>query len=260
MPARSSRVSGVGALFAVACWVAASLSRVRTTVKPRAVSRERRRKAKARVTSFSRRLSPMREPESWAPWAGSRTMMLRLRVLESAGALAVTGCSGGVGCWGSDGVVVEDARGLPGAAVWPVGAAAAVWACGRVVMVRGVARRGSAESLRIDGAGACWAVHQGGGVCWSVGGSRSLGTWADADDGRGGLLRRDLLLSGGKHGSQATCEAEQHADAESPAYWGGEVGSAKESLTMLLNSPDRRPRSGIGTLAHPIVSRVVTLG
>ena len=60
-------------------------SRVRTTVKPRAVRRVRRRKARARVTFFSRRLSPMREPESAPPWAGSRTMMSRLSVVEILG-------------------------------------------------------------------------------------------------------------------------------------------------------------------------------
>ena len=59
-----------------------SASRVETTVKPAVVRRARRRAAKARVMSFSRRLLGRWAPVSGPPWAGSRRMMVR-----------------GMGCW-----------------------------------------------------------------------------------------------------------------------------------------------------------------
>ena len=71
-PARSSRVSGANGGVEL---VALSSCRVRTTLKPRAVSSDRRRKARARVTSFSTMESEMREPLSAPPCAGSMTMV-----------------------------------------------------------------------------------------------------------------------------------------------------------------------------------------
>ena len=63
MPARSSRVNGLGVLGSVA----ESLSRVMTTLNPRAASSERSLKARLRVTSFSEMESVIREPLSTPP-------------------------------------------------------------------------------------------------------------------------------------------------------------------------------------------------
>ena len=106
MPARSSRVSGVPGVLGS---VAASLSRVMTTEKPRAASRERSLKAKVRVTSFSTMDSLMREPLSRPPWAGSSRMTVRLKGLGGAGLGA--GCAGAV-------LPVAGAAGVGAGLVW----------------------------------------------------------------------------------------------------------------------------------------------
>src|SRR5580704_11946316 len=109
MPARSSRVSGAkGGLVLVAL----SSARVRTTLKPRAVRSERRRKARARVTSFSTMLSEMREPLSAPPWAGSMTMVVGWNWNGGRDTRALWRRSAGVliGVWGLGVGVLSGAR------------------------------------------------------------------------------------------------------------------------------------------------------
>jgi hypothetical protein len=85
---------------------------VRTTLKPRAVRSERRRKARARVTSFSTMLSEMREPLSAPPWAGSMTMVVGWNWNGGRDTRALWRRSAGVliGVWGLGVGVLSGAR------------------------------------------------------------------------------------------------------------------------------------------------------
>ncbi len=76
---------GGGECGVVCSVAAASLSRVSTTVKPRASRRERRRKARASVTFFSRVLSPMRAPAVGAAVAGVEHDHVAVEAVDGVG-------------------------------------------------------------------------------------------------------------------------------------------------------------------------------
>src|SRR5438128_11622825 len=82
----------ISARWSVVKGTAGSISWVDMTAKPLLERRARRRAAKARATSFSRRLLGRWAPGSGPPWAGSRKMIVR-------------GGGGVADCWTGEGRV-----------------------------------------------------------------------------------------------------------------------------------------------------------
>lgn len=145
-------------------------------MKPRAVRSERSLNAKAKVTFFSSVLSPIREPESVPPWAGSSTTIVRFNVVESLG--AATGRSEAdealdpaelFGVAAAVEVVVRGRAVIPVAPACPEGAVTPLSPCGFTGRGRGGRATSGAASCGaspgVDGAGRGRVRTMGAGAC-----------------------------------------------------------------------------------------------